>query len=318
MEIQKSITILKALADPSRLKIVNALFERPQYVEELAQRLGLAVSTVSHHLKKLEAAGLIGRRKEQYYVVYFVREEVFDASIGSLVCFRNQEAGVQEQRLQDYRKKIITAFFEGSRLKRLPAQYKKRLVVLEELAKRFEPGVKYNEPEIDALIQNAYEDHCTVRREMADNGILKRKDGVYWLPDSRDAASPGISKRKRKMDKRKALKREYMEAFRAPGICKITNSANNKVFLAGSLNVEALVRRHRSELKLGSHRNEELLKDYKEFGAEAFRFEILESIEQSKEADFDYTREVEILLDLWLEKLQPYGDKGYNRPPKAR
>ena len=318
MDLQQSINILKALADPSRLKIVNALLERPQYVEELAQRLDLAVSTTSHHLKKLEAAGLAGKEKEQYYVVYFVREEVFDLSLRHLVGFRNPEAGVQDRRLQDYRKKIIAAFFEGGRLKRLPAQYKKRLFVLEELAKRFEPGVTYSEPEINALIQNAYEDHCTVRREMADNGILEREDGVYWLPDSREAASPGIRKRKKKMDKRKALKREYMEAFRAPGICKITNTANGKVFLAGSLNVEALVRRHQSELKLGSHRNEELLKDYKELGPEAFTFEILESIEQSKDANFDYANEVEVLLDLWLEKLQPYGDKGYNRPPKTR
>lgn len=56
MEIAKSIEIMKALADSSRLQALNILMEKPQYVEELAHRLNLAVSTVSFHLKKLEAA----------------------------------------------------------------------------------------------------------------------------------------------------------------------------------------------------------------------------------------------------------------------
>jgi len=56
MEVQQSISIMKALADSSRLMILNSLFEKPQYVEEIAERIDLAVSTVSFHLKKMEEA----------------------------------------------------------------------------------------------------------------------------------------------------------------------------------------------------------------------------------------------------------------------
>ena len=58
MTTEQSIAILKALADQSRLAIVNSLLERSQYVEEIAKRHGLAASTVSFHLRKLEQAGL--------------------------------------------------------------------------------------------------------------------------------------------------------------------------------------------------------------------------------------------------------------------
>ena len=114
MDISKSIIILKALADPSRLKILNALFKKEQYVEEMAQRMGLAVSTVSHHLKKLEAAGLVDKRKEQYYVTYHVREDVFDASLKSVVCFHNSEALAQANRIWEYRKKFLPRIFMGT------------------------------------------------------------------------------------------------------------------------------------------------------------------------------------------------------------
>ena len=70
MKILDTIQLLKALADRSRIRIVNALDGKPQYVEELSERLNLAPSTVSFHLKKLEDAGLVHSKKEQYYTVY--------------------------------------------------------------------------------------------------------------------------------------------------------------------------------------------------------------------------------------------------------
>jgi DNA-binding transcriptional ArsR family regulator len=63
MKTEQSLAIMKALADKSRLAIVNSLLERSQYVEEIAKRHGLAPSTVSFHLRKLEQAGLVHSRK---------------------------------------------------------------------------------------------------------------------------------------------------------------------------------------------------------------------------------------------------------------
>ena len=50
---------LRALADDVRLRIVALLRERGYSTTELAEQIGLAKGTVSHHLKVLEAAGLV-------------------------------------------------------------------------------------------------------------------------------------------------------------------------------------------------------------------------------------------------------------------
>ena len=68
--MSETLGILKALADDTRLKILRALSERDMYVELLAERLQLSAATVSFHMKKLQAAGLVDSRREQYYIVY--------------------------------------------------------------------------------------------------------------------------------------------------------------------------------------------------------------------------------------------------------
>ena len=67
--MSETLGILKALADDTRLKILRALSERDMYVELLAERLQLSAATVSFHMKKLQAAGLVDSRREQYYIV---------------------------------------------------------------------------------------------------------------------------------------------------------------------------------------------------------------------------------------------------------
>ena len=54
--MSETITVLKALADDTRIKILRALCERDMYVELLAERLQLTPATVSFHMKKLTAA----------------------------------------------------------------------------------------------------------------------------------------------------------------------------------------------------------------------------------------------------------------------
>ena len=51
---------LKAIADPTRLSIMRMLSLRPHYVQELADALGLSPATLSHHLKVLLQAMLVG------------------------------------------------------------------------------------------------------------------------------------------------------------------------------------------------------------------------------------------------------------------
>ncbi|RMD97427.1 MAG: ArsR family transcriptional regulator, partial [Calditrichaeota bacterium] len=120
--LDQSIAILKALADSSRLFIINSLFEKPSYVEEIAQRLNLAPSTVSFHLKKLEQANLVTKTKTQYYSEFSINREIFDSTLEQLTTFENIEKLAHKERLDNYRKKVIETFFQNGRLTKMPAQ----------------------------------------------------------------------------------------------------------------------------------------------------------------------------------------------------
>ena len=117
---------------------------------------------------------------------------------------------------------------------------------------------------------------------------------------------------------KKDLKREYKQTLRPMGIFQIRNRVNEKVFIGSSLNLDGIFNRHEFQLKMGGHSNKDLQTDWNEFSAENFEFEILEELFPRENPDYDYRADLEVLEDLWLEKLEPYGDKGYNERKKTR
>ncbi len=115
---------------------------------------------------------------------------------------------------------------------------------------------------------------------------------------------------------KKDLKREYKQTLRPMGVFQIRNTTNEKVFVGSTMNLDGIFNRHEFQLKTGVHPNKILQADWNEVGAENFAFEVLEEI--SPRENLDYQSELEFLEDLWLEKLEPYGDKGYNERKKTR
>lgn len=176
-----SVKLFKALADQSRLLIIHALMEKPLYVEVLAERLQLSVSTVSFHLKKLEDAGIVHSTREQYYVIYHVHDELFDRPLRSLLNIEEKVKREQDERVEQYRNKVINTFFEYGQLKSIPVQRKKRRIILEQMAKSFEEGRIYTEKEVNLIIADYHEDFCTLRREMVAERILSRESNLYQL-----------------------------------------------------------------------------------------------------------------------------------------
>lgn len=194
MNISESIEIMKSLADSSRLMIINCLLEKPQYVEELSARLNLAVSTVSFHLKKMEKAGLLKKKKAQYYMIFEVNEELFKTSLKEFVSFPNIEKYVQEERINAYRKKVINTFFKNGKLLKLPSQHKKRWIILEEIASHFDEKKIYEEQEVDEIIARIFDDYCTIRRYFIEEKIMNRTSGKYKLLKPDNAKISGMKK----------------------------------------------------------------------------------------------------------------------------
>lgn len=83
----------------------------------------------------------------------------------------------------EYDAKVIAAFFDGDRLKQIPAQFKKRLVVLRRLRDAFERERVYSEPQVNELLSRFHEDFATLRRELVETRLLVRHSGEYARPD---------------------------------------------------------------------------------------------------------------------------------------
>jgi hypothetical protein len=115
---------------------------------------------------------------------------------------------------------------------------------------------------------------------------------------------------------KKDLKREYKETPLPIGVFQIRNLTNKKVFIGSSLNLNGIFNRHRFALNAGSHQNKSLQADWNFLGAEQFAYEVLEELEPRE--NLNIKKELEFLEDLWLEKLAPYGERGYNEPKKTR
>ncbi len=64
------IRVAKALSDPNRVRVLKLLQEGELCVCEIQKVLGLAQSTVSKHMKLLEDAGLVNRRRQGTWILY--------------------------------------------------------------------------------------------------------------------------------------------------------------------------------------------------------------------------------------------------------
>ena len=120
------------------------------------------------------------------------------------------------------------------------------------------------------------------------------------------------------MKTRKEINLEYKARVKPSGVFQIKNLVNGKVLLGSSLNLEGPLNKHRFMLKVNSHPNKELQKDWNELGTDRFTFEILETVQISNHPSFNLKDELTLLEEIWQEKLQPFGERGYNSSAKIR
>ena len=116
---------------------------------------------------------------------------------------------------------------------------------------------------------------------------------------------------------RKAKIREYKDTPLPMGIYQIKNKMNGKVLIGSSNNLPAILNRFRSELKMGCCRNNALQSEWKQFGPEVFEFKALEVLKPLDDPAYDPAEDLRFLEEHWTETLNPYGDRGYNKPRRS-
>ena len=159
------------LADDERLRVFGALALGPRTAVQVAELTGLSSRVVLAALAKLEAGDAVK-----------VDGDTWSVDRAALVRHAREAAVVpyEDEGLAPRFAAVLRAFLREGRLTSIPSTRSKRVVVLDHVAKVFEPGTRYPEREVDVLLRAFHEDHVALRRHLVDEGFLAREDGVYW------------------------------------------------------------------------------------------------------------------------------------------
>lgn len=193
-------------------------------------------------------------------------------------------------------------------MKGYPAKEKHRRILASAIAERFEYGRTYTEQEINVILEELHEDYALLRRALIDYGLLGREvDGSsYWRMDLKNGRNAAMSRRDE-------LKQLAKETKIEGGIFAVRNLVNGKIWVESTRNFKTM-NGNEFSLRMGSHMNADLQREWKEYGGDAFRFEVLEKLEKKESGYFDEKDALKKLKDKWLKELRPYGEAGYNSP----
>lgn len=114
------------------------------------------------------------------------------------------------------------------------------------------------------------------------------------------------------MNRREVIK-EYKKIIQPMGIVQVKNLRNNRVYIAASANTAGTINSIRFQLKMGTFLpSPGLAKDWNEMGEQSFVFEVLDVLKPIDDPAYDYRNDLKELESLWLEKLKPFGERGYH------
>lgn len=201
---------------------------------------------------------------------------------------------------EEYEKAVKKYFPDGvqGRLSAFSMQEKYKIVVLREIIKRFDRDRTYSEKQVNEILKNVYEyDYATIRRYLIEYGFMDRKDdgSEYWVKGNNSSENKGPKEAEKVIS----------------GVYQIRNIRNGKIFVTGGRNISKL-NGVKFELNFGSYRNKLLQQEWKEYGEDAFAFEMLETFEEEGDPK-EVSRKIKNLEKEWIAKLQPFGDRGYNK-----
>jgi predicted transcriptional regulator len=174
------VSVFKALAHESRLKIIGLLAQDEYSVSELAEALDLKDPTVSHHLNKLHELDLVTMRQDGTTHYYKLNAKMLEKLNKEVFSAEKVSTYARDTDVDAWESKVMRSFVDGQRLKDIPGNYKKRLVILQWLANDFEFDRRYTEKEVNEIIQRHHADYATLRREFVDNQFMERDHGIYW------------------------------------------------------------------------------------------------------------------------------------------
>lgn len=163
------------LADDDRRAVFAALVLGAADAEAVRRRSGLEARPAMRALQRLIDAGLVIRGDDG--TVYLLGESF---SLAARAEAERAPRSAEHDDEPDAVARVLRAFVRDGRLVSIPTVHSKRLVVLDWLSQRFEPGRDYSESMVNLILGQVHADTAALRRYMVDDDFLSRADGKYW------------------------------------------------------------------------------------------------------------------------------------------
>ncbi len=198
-QLENVLELLKAIASPARLALLGVLaahLKEVLAVAELEELSKVPAHQLERDLRQLADVGFI--RIEEWLVEKPGREPIpakvtfnpdylkqLPQMISELHKLNSQLKPPTPKGPQDERSQVLARFMKDGKLVSWPAQFKNQLYIIEEVAKVFEAGIAYSEPEVNTILKMIYEyDHVTLRRYLVDLKFMQRANGIYRVVES--------------------------------------------------------------------------------------------------------------------------------------
>ncbi|KYH29447.1 bacterial regulatory protein, luxR family [Clostridium tepidiprofundi DSM 19306] len=158
--------------------------------KEISQMLGVSASTVRNHRFKLREK--VKQAKIFLCLMQLISENKKENNDknNELIEIHKGATMVDERYAitEKEREKIINNYFKGKDnmvLSDLPSKEKRKIIVLQHIAKNFGARKKYTEKEVNKILKQIYEDYVLLRRYLIEYGFLERTRDCkfYWLKE---------------------------------------------------------------------------------------------------------------------------------------
>jgi hypothetical protein len=176
-------TIVGLLADGDRRRVFAAIELGADTLADVIRATGLPDFRVAKALGKLVDAGLVTAVAASFAVD---GDAIARAARQALQRPPSTEHAAEPPAIR----KVLDAFVRDGRITGMPASAAKRRVLLDWLARRFEPGRRYPEVDVTAMLDGHNEDAVTLRRYLIDESFLDRGEGAYWRSGGTVDVSP--------------------------------------------------------------------------------------------------------------------------------
>jgi hypothetical protein len=170
---ETSRQLVGLLAEPGRLRVVAALALGARSPSDVVRASGLDPRAVAAALRRLEAGGLVSTVDGEL--------RLNEGRFGEAARAEAPPRPVEQHGVTDpATAAVLRSFLRDGRLVQIPVAQGKRRTVLRHIVAVFEPGVRYPEQQVNAMLRGWYPDHAALRRYLVDEQLLAREAGEYW------------------------------------------------------------------------------------------------------------------------------------------